>query len=232
MSDDERWAFEQEYRSWDDEPSPVPVGEPASEDPGLTGTDPDGVVEVLVTAAAEIVAVRLSREWRRSLDPRVLDQAVLTAANTAVMRALARSVEDTEIEVSPGPGVPPDADVGPLTSADVQRLLDSVSAELARFSQRLSTVVDQPAQAESSGGHVHGAAERGHFTRLTIDSLWAGQARHTEIAGELTEVLQKLHSASTPGELAAGPGGPAITELMDLARDPQLLMRRLGMPVG
>ena len=230
MNGDDRWAFEQEYRSWDDEPAPVPAGEPAAEDPALTGTDPDGVVEVLVTPAAEIVAVRLSREWRASLDPRVLDQAVLTAANTAVMRALAKSVEDTEMDVSPGPGGPPDADAGPLTSADVQRLLDSVSAELAGFSQRLSVVVDQPARAESPGGHVQGTAERGHFTTLTIDPLWAGQARHTEIAGELTEVLRKLHSASTPGELAAGPQGPAITELMDLARDPRLLMHRLGMP--
>lgn len=147
MNGDDRWAFEQEYQSWDDEPSPVPPAEPAAEDPALTGTDPDGVVEVLVTAAAEIVAVRLSPAWRASLDPRVLDQAVLTAANTAVMRALAKSVEDTEMDVSPGPGAPPDADAGPLTSADVQRLLDSVSTEQNTLTQKVHDLGDQWAKS-------------------------------------------------------------------------------------
>ncbi|MEV6645531.1 YbaB/EbfC family nucleoid-associated protein [Amycolatopsis sp. NPDC051371] len=231
MDGDDRWAFEQEYQNWD-EPSSVPAGEPETEGPTLAGTDPDGVVEVLVTAAAEIVEVRLSREWRRSLDPRVLDQAVLTAANAAVMRALAKSVEDTEIDVAHDQ--PPEArgESRPLTTTDVQRLLDSVSVELKGFTQELSAVVDRPAQVESSGGHVSGSAERGHFTTLTIDPSWAARVPHTEIAGELTEVLRELHSASTPGELAAGPRGTAITELIDLARDPRLLMRRLGMPAG
>ena len=232
MNDDDRWAFEQEYQSWDDEPSPDPAGESTEERPALIGTDPDGVVEVLVTPAAEIVAVRLSREWRRFLDPRALDQAVLAAANTAVMRALAKSAEDIEFDTPPTGGFAPPAETSALTSADVQRLLDNVSTELAQFSRQLSAVVDQPVQAESSGAHVRGSAERGHFTTLTIDPSWAGRVPHTEIAGELTEVLRKLHSASTPGELAGGPQGPAITELVNLARDPELLMRRLGMPAG
>lgn len=232
MDGDDRWAFEQEYQSWDEDQPSIPVDEPGEEGPTLVGTDPDGVVEVLVTPVAQIVTVRLAREWRRSLDPRVLGRAVLSAANTAVMRALAKSVEDTEIGAPP-PGEPtPHADRSPLSTADVQRLLDSVAVELEGFSQQLSAVVDRPAQAESSGGHVSGSAERGHFTTLTIDPSWAAQVPHTEIAGELTEVLRALHSASTPGELATGPQGPAITELMDLARDPELLMRRLGMPAG
>jgi hypothetical protein len=228
VNDEPRWNFE-EYKDWDDEPAAAPQAPPES-DPALTGSDPDGVVEVLVTPDAAIVNVRLARDWRRSLDPRALGGAVLAAANAATMRALAKSVEDSQIEVSGEPAAPQHTETGSLSSADVQRLLDSVHQEIAGFSRQLAAVVDRPAQAESSGYHVQGTAERGHFTSLTIDPSWAGQVRHTEIESELTEVLRKLHNESTPGELAAGPQGPAISELMDLARDPELLMRRLGMP--
>lgn len=103
---------------------------------------------------------------------------------------------------------PQHTETGSLSSADVQRLLDSVHQEIAGFSRQLTAVVDRPAQAESSGYHVQGTAERGHFTSLTVDPSWAGQIRHTEIESELTEVLRKLHNESTPGELAAGPQGP------------------------
>ena len=47
---------------------------------------------------------------------------------------------------------------------------------------------------------------------------------------ELVEVLRGLHDSSTPRELAAGPSGSAISELMELAGDPRRLMRRLGLP--
>ncbi|MFJ9783689.1 hypothetical protein ACIRSS_29200 [Amycolatopsis sp. NPDC101161] len=228
MNDERRWDFE-EYKDWDDEPAAPPQA-PPEDQPTLSGSDPDGVVEVLVTADAAIAAVRLARDWRRSLDPRALDGAVLAAANAATMRALAKSVEENPIEpAGDAEGTHP-AETGRLDAADVQRLLDSVHQELAGFTRQLAAVVDRPAEAESSGRHVRGTAERGHFTTLTIDPGWAGQVRHTEIESELTEVLRDLHSASTPGELAAGPQGPAVAELMDLARDPELLMRRLGMP--
>jgi predicted transcriptional regulator len=229
VADQPRWGFE-EYKDWDDEPAAPASKAPPEDEPTLNGTDPDGVVEVLVTANAEIAAVRLSRDWRRALDPRALDGAVLAAANTATMRALAKSVEENPIEPSGDAEGTRPAETGRLSTADVQRLLDSVHQELAGFTRKLASAVDRPAEVESSGRHVRGTAERGHFTTLTIDPLWAGQVRHTEIESELTEVLRELHSASTPGELAAGPQGPAVAELMDLARDPELLMRRLGMP--
>jgi DNA-binding protein YbaB len=226
---EQRWGFE-EYKDWDDEPAaPLPKAPPENQ-PTLAGTDPDGVVEVLVTADAEIAAVRLSRDWRRSLDPRALDGAVLSAANAATMRALAKSVEDAEFAAPDEPGVTQPAETSRLNAADVQRLLDAVHQELAGFTRQLAAVTDRPAEAESSGGHVRGTAERGHFVALTIDATWAAQVRHTEIESELTEVLRELHFASTPGELASGPQGAAISELRELARDPELLMRRLGMP--
>jgi len=107
---------------------------------------------------------------------------------------------------------------------------DAVSEELDQFTARLTEVVDHSVRAESAGGHVQGSAQRGQVLSLDIDANWAGQARHTEIETELAEVLRGLHDSSTPRELAAGPSGSAISELMDLAADPRRLMRRLGLP--
>jgi hypothetical protein len=45
-------------------------------------------------------------------------------------------------------------------------------------------------------------------------------------------VPRDLHEVSTPREMAAGPSGSAISELMALAADPRRLLRRLGMPAG
>ncbi|MBB2938110.1 hypothetical protein FHX82_005186 [Amycolatopsis bartoniae] len=185
-----------------------------------------------MSPTAEVIAVRLSPRWRGSVDPRALNASVLSAANAATMRALARSLEHTDLSAS-APAPPHNGgDESPLTNQDVQRLLDSASAELDQFTTRLSAVVDQPVQVRSSGGHVQGSAQRGQVLTLDVDSTWAGQIRHSEIEMEFVEVLRGLRDASTPGELAAGPGDGAISELMALAADPRRLMRRLGMPVG
>jgi hypothetical protein len=229
--DDRRWGFE-DAEDWEYE---RPGGQPASaggSEETLVGQDADQVVEVVVSPTAEVIAVRLSPRWRGSVDPRVLDASVLSAANAATMRALAHSVEHTDLS-APAPAPPHiGGDESPLTNQDVQRLLDSVSAELDQFTTRLSAVVDQPVQVRSSGGHVQGSAQRGQVITLDVDSTWAGQARHSEIETEFVEVLRGLHDMSIPRELAAGPGGGAVSELMALAADPRCLMRRLGMPVG
>jgi hypothetical protein len=147
------------------------------------------------------------------------------------MRALAHNVQrfgSTTVAVPAEPKA--GADESPLTSRDVQRLLDAVSEELEQFTERLAAVVDHPVRVESEGGHVQGSAQRGQVLSLDIDDNWAGQARHTEIETELVEVLRGLHDSSTPRELAAGPSGSAVSELLDLTADPRRLMRRLGLP--
>jgi DNA-binding protein YbaB len=231
---DQRWGFEDaddwEYEQLSSKQSPGHVEEPAET---LVGQDPDGLVTVVVSREGEVVEVRLSPGWRRSVDPRGLHSNVLSAANTATMRALAYNVERIEIDstavgerAEPGP----DADQSPLSRQQVQRLLEAVSMELDDFTARLSTVADHPVQVQSAGGHVQGSAQRGQVLWLDIETAWAGQARHTEIEHELVEVLRGLHNSSTSRALAAGPTGSAISELMELAADPRRLMRRLGMP--
>jgi DNA-binding protein YbaB len=230
--DHRRWGFEEadddEYQELTSRPPSAPAQEPEE---SLVGYDPDRVVEVVVSPQAEVVRVRLSPQWRQAVDPRGLHSSVVSAANAATMRALARSAQAHD----PATGNPEqpagsDADESPLSTQDVHRLLDAVSAELGRFTEQLSAIVDHSVQVQSAGRHVQGFGQRGQVLRLDIDAGWAGRARHTEIESELLEVLRKLRESSAPRELAAGPTGSAISELMELAGDPQRLMRRLGMP--
>jgi hypothetical protein len=230
---DDRWGFEEaddyEYQELTGPPTSAPTEEPEET---LVGNDPDRVVDVVVSTQAEVIAVRLSPHWRRSIDPRGLHSSVVAAANAATMRALARNAENNAENIDTAPPAEPvdGADESPLSTQDVQRLLDGVSVELGRFTERLSEIVDHPVQVQSSGQHVQGSGQRGQVLHLDIDAGWAARARYTEIESELLEVLRGLHESSTPRELAAGPTGSAISELMDLGRDPQRLMRRLGMP--
>lgn len=224
-----KWGFE-EADDWEDlEPDGHSGADPEFEET-LVGRDTDQVVEVVVSPEAEPVAVRLSPDWNKSVDPRVLHSSVLTAANNATMQALARSVEQVKLAGAPLPPSPTGTDESPLNAVDVRRLLDAVSVELDRYAEQLQAVVDREVHAESAGGHVTGVAQRGQILSLDIDGNWAVQARHTEIESELIDVLRKLRESTTPRELAAGPSGTAISELMELAADPPRLMRRLGMP--
>ncbi|MFD2422147.1 hypothetical protein [Amycolatopsis pigmentata] len=230
--DGDRWGFEEaedwEYEQLNTKSAPKPAEEPTE---AFVGQDSGRVVAVLVSPDGEVMQVKLSPVWRQSVEPWDLPGRVRSAANAATMRALASSVErfDSTAPVTP---VEPQAgaEESSLTSLDVQRLLDAVSEELDQFTERLAEVVDHRAQVQSAGGHVQGSAQRGQVLSLDIDPNWAGQARHSEIETELLEVLRGLHDRSAPGELAAGPSGSAISELMDLAADPRRLMRRLGMP--
>lgn len=227
--DNRRWGFE-EAEEWEyEKPGGLPPSVTEPEET-LIGQDADQVVQVVVSPEADVIAVRLSPQWRQAVDPRALHTSVLTAANAATASALARSVEHVDRTADSAPSESAVADESALTTRDVERLLDAVDVELHQFTARLSAIVDQSAEVRSSGGHVRGSAQRGQVLALDIDSAWAGQARHTEIETELTEVLRGLHDASTPHEMAAGPGGDAISELMELASNPRRLMRRLGMP--
>lgn len=231
--DDRRWGFEdaddQEYEELSGRPSPPASGPEET----LVGQDPHGVVTVVVSPEADVLGVRLSQEWRSVVAPHELHGGVLSAANTATMRALAYNVERMDSTPAAEPVEPQAvADQPELTTQDVQRLLDAVSVELDHFTERFSVVADNPVQVRSAGGHVQGSAQRGQVLSLDIDSGWAGQVRHSEIETELFEVLRGLHDASTPRELAAGPSSGSISELMELIADPRRLLRRLGMPDG
>lgn len=231
--DDQRWGFEEaddwEYQELDGQATPHATPEPEEE---LVGRDPDGVIEVVVLPTADVTAVRLSPDWRKSVDPRGLHTCAVTAANMATMRALSFAVGQVDFT---SPATPPSAtaagaDESALTTQDMQRLFDSVATELERFAEQAATVMNQTSTIRSAGGHVQGAAQQGQVLSLDIDAGWAGVARQGEIESELFEVLRGLREASSAGGLAAGPTGTGISELMELVGDPQRLIRRLGLP--
>ncbi|MBV9843704.1 MAG: YbaB/EbfC family nucleoid-associated protein [Kutzneria sp.] len=231
--DDRRWGFD-EADDWEADGAASARGADADTQDVVTGTDPDTVVTVTLTPAAEVVSVKLAADWRRSVDPRALDASVLAAVNAATMRALARQVEAVPpvAEVRPpAPSTPGGADEPPLTRQDVLRLVDAVSTDLRRFSERISPVVDHPVSAESAGGHVTATASRGRVIGLSLDPGWVGSVRDSEIESELLDVLRQLHDKSTPAELTAGPRSSAIAELTALASDPQRFLARLGLPL-
>ncbi|MCO1581352.1 YbaB/EbfC family nucleoid-associated protein [Crossiella sp. SN42] len=231
MSDVERWGFE-DADDWEPTPKRPLTPEPSVAEPdGITGQDADRVVTVSVGPMGEVLSVRLAADWRRSVDPRALQGSVLTAANNAVMQALAKQVEQTEqTDVQPWPTPTAQPETTPLTTDAAFRLLDEVDAELATLTGRLDAVLNQPIEAESAGGHVRGGAMNGQVSTLTVDPYWAGSARNPEIEGELTEVLRELHRRGTSDpDLTRWPTSPAITELTALVSDPNLLLRRLGL---
>ena len=194
----------------------------------LVGRDADGVVTVAVNDMAEVRSVTIAAQWRQSVDPRVLGSAVTQAANAATMSALAKQVE-RPAEPPPQREAPPPRSDERITPEQALRLMDAVSADLARFTRRMTEVVDRPVVVESRGGHVRGTIHRGQVLSLEIDPAWTHSARVTEMQQEFLEVLQNLRARSVPADLAQGPQSPAISELTALVSDPNTLLRRVGL---
>ncbi|WIX78151.1 ESX secretion-associated protein EspG [Amycolatopsis carbonis] len=230
--DDNRWGFE-EAEDWECDQSPIQAEETAPDSERLTGQDPDRIVSVTVSPAAEVLSVALDRNWTRAVDPRGLHSSVLAAANAATIAALARQVEDVQRNVPAPPAFggrqEDQADESPLGPDDMLRLVDAATTEMARFIEQAATVVDRRITVESVGGHLTGSGINGQVVEISIDPTWAGSVRYTEIESEITDVLRQLHAANTPPEIVNGPQGPAIAEIMGMLYDPQRLSRRVGL---
>lgn len=220
-----------EFEDFEDLEDPLPSGGSFASDTDDTADSEAPAVTVHVTDAGAVTSVVLAADWRRSVDPRELGAAVLSAFTAATMRVLENQVERVEQTPSlSAAGEPADVpDTSPLGKDDVMRLVDTVSADLNGFTEQLSARVDRTVSVESSGGHVSGFCRSGQVLEVWIDSGWAASSRNSEIELELTEVLTHLSEQSSPGELAQGPHSRAIDELNVLASDPQLFLRRLGL---
>ncbi|MEV1115095.1 YbaB/EbfC family nucleoid-associated protein [Actinosynnema sp. NPDC049800] len=194
----------------------------------LRGSDSGGVVTVTVDDSADVLSVTLASQWKQAVDPRALGSVVTSAMNAATMQALAKQVERPVTEEPPAPPIPPQ-DSSRITLAEVTRLMDAVTADLERFKRQVAEVVDRPVTAESRGGHVRGAAQRGQVVDIAVDPAWAHTARNSELEQELVEVLRALRARSAPADLTRGPQSPAIAELTALVSDPNTLLRRVGL---
>ncbi|GAB2973441.1 hypothetical protein [Saccharothrix stipae] len=226
MSGVYRFGFEDGDEE-DQRPRPAPK-EPEAPQDALVGRDADGVVTVAVDDAAEVQSVTIAAQWRQSVDPRALGSAVTEAANAATMAALVQQI-GRPADPAPRPAAPPSQSDERITPEQALRLMDAVSADLGRFTRRMTEVVDRPLTLESRGGHVRGTIHRGHLLNLEVDPAWTHSARVTEMQQEFLEVLRNLRAQSVPADLAQGPQSPAITELTALVSDPNALLRRVGL---
>jgi DNA-binding protein YbaB len=226
VSDVYRFGFEDGDEE-DQRPRAAPEEAETTQD-ALVGRDGDGVVAVAVNDMAEVQSVTIATQWRQSVDPRVLGSAVTQAANAATMAALVKQVGQPTAPAPRREAPPPQSDER-ITPEQALRMMDAVSADLARFTQRMTEVVDRPLTLESRGGHVRGTIHRGHLLNLEADPAWTHSARVTELQQEFLEVLRNLRARSVPADLAQGPQSPAITELTALVSDPNTLLRRVGL---
>lgn len=230
------WGFEEDDEVEDVRRStPVPEESTDDTDP-LSGQDTRGAVTITVTEAAAITSVRLAPDWRERAEARELGSLVREAANNATAAAVANQAQQVDIraEVEAGTAAPPRASTSleeeerPLTREDVRRLLDAVTADLAQFKERLSTVVDQTVRVDSAGEHVSVSGRQGQVLDVSLDVSWLFMARESEIESEVRDALTRFADRSTPGELGRGPQSAAITELMQLVSNPQAMVRRIS----
>ncbi|HEX3649430.1 MAG TPA: YbaB/EbfC family nucleoid-associated protein [Pseudonocardiaceae bacterium] len=221
---DQRWGFED-----DDEYEQPRSNHPEPDADQVEGADPEHVVTVVADLAGAARAVRITRQ----VDPTSLPQRVVAAANAATMAALARQVRTAPPEPEPEPvaaSAGPPADPDPFAAInDVLRLMDEVSDELDSFQRELAAVTSGVTAADSGGRHVTVSSRDGQVVDVSIDPRWAGAVRTSELESEILDALQRVRRMAAPGELAQGPRSAAITELNNLVRNPQAMMRRLGL---
>jgi DNA-binding protein YbaB len=231
-----RWGFEEDD-GWDEdernEDHPV-----VEDNELLAGQDPDRILTVRVTDMAEVRSVALDRDWKNSVDPRGVHVNVLAAMNAATMQALAKQVEQTDMSGRSTVGfgaAPPGSEAGgstaddtPITQEDAIRLVDAATADLERYLSQAISIAHAVISAESSGGHITVSGRQRQIRDVSIDTDWVARARRSEIESELLDVLTSFGAKSSFGELAQGPQSSAVTELVNLAADPQALVRRIA----
>jgi DNA-binding protein YbaB len=225
---EQHWGFEA-GDEWDGQEADSGRRPPVDDD-SVRGADPHGLVTVIATPAGEPVGVRLDPRWAAAAGPRGLPDLVRAAANGASAAALGRQLSDSGPTGAEAPASPPRPAPGSDPIAAMTRLLalmDTVSAELDQFEQRLGAV--SAIAATSGGRHVTVNGRDGQVLDVVVDPAWAGSVRDSEIESELLDALGRFHRRAAPEELARGPQSPAITELNQLVRDPSALLRQLGL---
>ncbi|RZS44361.1 hypothetical protein EV193_101236 [Herbihabitans rhizosphaerae] len=203
---------------------------PTTEDTSdaVAGAADDNIVTVHRTSTGEVVSVDIVNDWRDRIDPRVLGSHVVSAVNTAAMNVLAQQIEQIDPDNPMPPDTPTPTDETPLTSNDVLRLVDAVTADLDQFveqAQQNAAIASQPVSATSAGGHVTGSAQNGQVTNVTLDSRWIFNARTPEIEKEILDALRQLYQKTTPANPVPQPD--SFTEIMTLlVVRPSSLQRR------
>jgi hypothetical protein len=166
-------------------PLPGRVGAPV-DDAGAgvaDGTDDAHVITVSVDRSGAVSDVLVSPAWRDSVRPHALGQALLTAANNALIAHLTAEVERMDAaaaaERPAAGGAAPDWDM-----REVAELLNRFDRDLESYRGQLEAATHVDATASGPGGRVTVSMTPGRVTGVVADPRWATHTRYTEIRAE------------------------------------------------
>jgi hypothetical protein len=166
-------------------PTPDRDGAPG---PGaFSGVDDSGVITVAVDRAGLVADVTVARNWREVITPPELGNALLTAADNAILGLVADEVERMDLDsmvlqVPTAPPVPAARNDSTLT--EMVDLLNRAGRDLETYSGHLEAVLNTTATATGPNGRVTVGLARGRVVEVTADPRWASHVRYTEIRAE------------------------------------------------
>ncbi|MEV0701825.1 hypothetical protein AB0I53_28470 [Saccharopolyspora sp. NPDC050389] len=213
----------------------------ADSDACYTSHDETGLIGITVDGSGLVRAVDVDSSWRRSIDPRRFDDAVLQALNAALVqratgwaqvggsssadeqRPSARDGSGTEVPESFSQQVAAD------TIAEILGLLEDFNRDVADFEQQLRESAARPVSGDSAGGNVTVSMANGQPTGVEVDANWVAGARPAEINAEVLSALEAAQAASRDAQVSPETFGRSIGRLQQLTSNPNLLMRKLGL---
>jgi hypothetical protein len=200
----------------------------------VAAADPTGAVSVTVRADGAVVAVALHDQWRtRSAgDLSAAVVAALGAAQQAAAEAWSQALATNESDVDVDEPVTEGQPERPGDPAEFARelngLLMLVEEQLGDLPRLAAEAAERTVEVAGPAGGITAVARQGTLIRLDCDDRWLSEAPRSRVGAELSAALTK----ALPGlrrqvddAIQVGPVG----ELMDLAADPAVLFRRLGL---
>ncbi|WP_187764667.1 hypothetical protein [Saccharopolyspora spinosa] len=213
----------------------------ADSDACYTGHDETGLIGITVDGSGLVRAVDVDSSWRRAIDPRSFDDAVLQAWNAAlVQRATScaqvggpSSAHKQHPSATEGAGTevsePSSHQAAADTIAEILGLLENFNRDLADYEQQLRKAAARPVSGHSAGGNVTVSMANAQPTGVEVNANWVAGARPAEINTEVLSALEAAQTASRDAQVSPETFGRSIGRLHQLTSNPNLLMRRLGL---
>jgi hypothetical protein len=190
-------------------------------------------VRVVVDGTGLVRDVVLATDWRKTLRPAVLGQALHTAANDAITGAIDFAAEPraatprTDVEDAHGDTTDP---VAELLVREILDLLGRFDADLAGYREQLSAAT-APQRGTGMNQRVAVTFAGGLVDSVEVDVRWAERSRYTEIAAEALSALRSAQQAADRTRATVREPG-SLARLRELSSDPVALCRQLGLTVG
>jgi hypothetical protein len=187
------------------------------------GTDDTGVIKVSVDRFGVVTDVVAAPNWREKVHPRDLGQALVTAANAALLTRPAAEPESQTTTRGP-------------SGQTAQDLVNEFAALFAVFERDLKIYQDDlreaanaTATARSAKGTVEVTMTHGRVTRVTVNQGWAKSARDNDIRVEARAAFMAAERQLEYLAPNTVPLPASIARLRELISDPHTLSKKLGL---